>query len=618
MFDTSAAASSVVAVDDTFGGRPRPVGELAEEIVTGAVRLSAATASWLRLVAEFDRREGWAGHGVRSCAHWLAWQCGLEPGTAREHVRTARALCRLPVLSGAFAAGRVSYSKVRALTRIAEPGSEAELLEFARHATAAQVERVVRGWRRVDANTAAGAAAAAGGIGDPGVGRDGDAGTGGGAGGGAAVRRRPEVFEHHWDADGMLSLRVRMPAEDGAELLAAIESLVERSARRDRAAARQAAAGQVAGRAAAERAAADRTAATPTAADRADARGEAADEPVDHRSSLTGQPGPVDAFPQERGGEQSGPVDASLRERGGEQSGPVETSLRGRRAEQRCSALRLLARAAADADRRAGDPPRREVVVHVDAAVLAEDTAAGRAHVLGGPALTAAQVRRLACQASIVAIVERDGEVLAQGRRHRYATRAQRRALLARDGGCARPGCEETRVERLHAHHLRPWRLGGRTDVSAMVLLCDTDHGLAHDEDLRMTRHRGQLVVTTPAGERVWGPADTAFDDGLTGVTSLGRRPTTRPVPDPTGAVTARSDAATDQVSGSGQGSVQEQGPAPSADVLPLRLRPGVLDDLLPSPVAADPTGPGGERMDLHHVLWVLMTHRDVIRRRVA
>ena len=65
----------------------------------------------------------------------------------------------------------------------------------------------------------------------------------------------------------------------------------------------------------------------------------------------------------------------------------------------------------------------------------------------------------------------------ALGRRRRLATRAQRRALLARDGGCARSGCEETRIERLHAHHLTPWRLGGRTDVSAMVLLCDVTTG---------------------------------------------------------------------------------------------------------------------------------------------
>src|SRR3712207_4858674 len=99
----------------------RPLDELAREITAGAVRLASATAAWLRLVAEFDEREGWGGVGVLSCAHWLAWQCALSPGAAREHVRVARALTALPVTAAAFAAGRLSFSKVRALTRVADP-----------------------------------------------------------------------------------------------------------------------------------------------------------------------------------------------------------------------------------------------------------------------------------------------------------------------------------------------------------------------------------------------------------------------------------------------------------------------------------------------------------------
>ena len=70
--------------------RERSLSELAQEITSGAVRLAAETAAWLRLVAEFDRRGGWHAVGVLSCAHWLAWQCGMSPGTAREHVRVAR------------------------------------------------------------------------------------------------------------------------------------------------------------------------------------------------------------------------------------------------------------------------------------------------------------------------------------------------------------------------------------------------------------------------------------------------------------------------------------------------------------------------------------------------
>src|SRR4051794_19347179 len=127
-----------------------PLDELAAAITTGAVRLAAATAAWLRLVAEFDRRGGWHGVGIRSCAHWLAWQCGLGSGAAREHVRVARALTGLPRIQAAFSAGRLSYSKVRALTRIAAPDCEAALVEFALSATASQTERFCRQWRRAD------------------------------------------------------------------------------------------------------------------------------------------------------------------------------------------------------------------------------------------------------------------------------------------------------------------------------------------------------------------------------------------------------------------------------------------------------------------------------------
>ena len=95
------------------------------------MRLAAATAAWLRLVAEFDERGGWHGVGINSCAHWLAWQCGMAPVTAREHVRVARALRGLPRIAAAFAGGRLSYAKVRALTRIAAADCEAALLEFA-------------------------------------------------------------------------------------------------------------------------------------------------------------------------------------------------------------------------------------------------------------------------------------------------------------------------------------------------------------------------------------------------------------------------------------------------------------------------------------------------------
>ena len=114
--------------------------------------INAATAHFLVLLAEFDRREGWAQHGVANCAHWLSWQCGIGAVAAREKVRTARALESLPKIQAAFSEGRLSYSKVRALTRGATPETEETLLHIALNGTAAHVERTVRGFRRVVRN----------------------------------------------------------------------------------------------------------------------------------------------------------------------------------------------------------------------------------------------------------------------------------------------------------------------------------------------------------------------------------------------------------------------------------------------------------------------------------
>ena len=500
--------------------------ELAAAITAGAVRLAAATAAWLRLIAEFDEGGGWHGYGIKSCAHWLSWQCGLAPGPAREHVRVARALRDLPLIEAAFADGRLSYSKVRALTRIAEPDSEESLLELALELTASQVERVVRHWRRADQY----------------------------ADDAPPIEPRQE-FEHWWDDDGMLTVKIRMATEPGAAFLASIESMAERTARRERAQEKKA------------RNQADDATGVESAED---------DEIVVSRERTTAR---------------------------------------------RIAALTTLAEAAAAADRRAGDPPRREVVVHVDADVLADDAAAGRAYLEGGPALAPATVRRMLCEATIITMLEKDREPLAVGRKKRRATRAQRRALLRRDGGCARPGCPETRIERLHAHHMRHWLFGGRTDLINLVLLCDRDHGLAHELDLVMTRRDGFLVVTTPDGRRVWGAADAAFQDGVEGLgmpwapdgeafvgvhpidTAVGRRPAAA---GPPRAPAGRSDRVTRP------GTARKRRRTAGTSSIGATLFPAG------EPPLPEAMHVNGERMDVGYVVGLLMGNRDLVRRLAA
>ena len=125
------------------------IGRLADEITQLAGHLTAGTYQLLKLIGEFDDNGGWHGDGILSCAHWLNWKCGMNIGAAREKVRVARALPELPKISEAFREGRVSYSKVRAMTRVATPKNETVLLNTALYGTASHVELQVRLYRRV-------------------------------------------------------------------------------------------------------------------------------------------------------------------------------------------------------------------------------------------------------------------------------------------------------------------------------------------------------------------------------------------------------------------------------------------------------------------------------------
>ena len=125
-----------------------PTDALADRLSRWASSLAAAECEFLDLLAEFDARQAWGESGMRSTAHWLSWRLGLRLGVAREKVRVARALQRLPLVHDEFAAGALSYCKVRALSRVATDATEAELVHIARGATGAQLETVVRQWRR--------------------------------------------------------------------------------------------------------------------------------------------------------------------------------------------------------------------------------------------------------------------------------------------------------------------------------------------------------------------------------------------------------------------------------------------------------------------------------------
>src|SRR2546427_3067888 len=186
--------------------------QLGDEIAELSAHLDAATARLLDLIREFDARAGW-NTGFCSCAQWLSWRVGMNRGAARERVRVARALGALPLLAEALARGQLSYAKVRALTRVATPETEARLLAVGRAGTAAHVERIVRGWRYVDRRAEA---------------RE------------AKHRHATRALHVYQAEDGMVVLRGRLEPEMGALLVQALaaarESLYQRARERARAA----------------------------------------------------------------------------------------------------------------------------------------------------------------------------------------------------------------------------------------------------------------------------------------------------------------------------------------------------------------------------------------------
>jgi hypothetical protein len=148
MFDVIEPGSAPGSVCDDPASRI-PLERLEAQICELAGHLTAATCRFLVLLGDFDARRAWASWEMTSCASWLSWKCQMSSGTAREHVRVARALRDLPVIRGEFGAGRLSYAKVRALTRIATPDNEAGLAEIAGPMTGNQLERFARAHRQV-------------------------------------------------------------------------------------------------------------------------------------------------------------------------------------------------------------------------------------------------------------------------------------------------------------------------------------------------------------------------------------------------------------------------------------------------------------------------------------
>ena len=422
------------------------VEQLGSRIVGLAGRLAAATCRWLLLVAAFDAGGGCARFGLPSTARWLSHHCGIARRTAIEQVRVARALAAQPSLAAAMAAGRLSYSQVRAISRLVEcatPGLIDSLIMVAEHGTVGQLEDVVRGLRSVD---------------DVEHGR---------------ARPVEEYVRRGWGADSRWTFSARLEPEHGALVQAAVEAIARvegitqpeaftRMAEIALAAvSAQTGSGSVPVLRGDDLAAvvvhldADRVLAAPTEV-----------EPV---ANHTGSAEPAAAAAS----------DEATR-RGAAQSGGTDPGRGGCSAEHPRPYARL-----------AGGPGLPDRVVRrllcagrIRTAVLA-DLGPG---LRSGP--PGAGVGDAAAGGGCTAGVGRTA--LDLGRSHRVVSKRLFAGLLLRDGTCRYPGCGSR--DRLEAHHIQHWLDGGRTDMANLLIMCRAHHHAHHD---------GQFSITTLDGGRV-------------------------------------------------------------------------------------------------------------------
>ena len=437
--------------------------KLGERIAELAARINSAEARMMTLIAEFDRRGGWKDGGYSSCAEWLAWRIGTKIGTARERVRTARALERLPQTADALKHGTISYAKVRALTRVATPEREAELLEFARAGSAAKLERTVRMWKKLSRDEELTAEQA---------------------------RRRSRTFSVFVDGDGMYVVKGRLEPEVGAVLTRAVEAASDALFRREEGAGSGSHEGDARGAGGSGRS---------VGREAADAR----PEPKQRRADAVGLLAERALAAGFGGGERREPegdvdeVGGDLDELDGTQTTESDAAVRGVPAETPGA----KAENAANTSARVGSGTRAEryqVMVHCDAATLAAEGEPGRSD-LDGIRVSAETSRRMACDAAVVAMVHaKDGSMLSVGRRTRTIPPHIRRALDERDRGCRFPGCGCQFTE---AHHVKHWADGGETSLRNTLLLCRRHHRAVHEGRVKVSVNGdGTVLFFTPKG----------------------------------------------------------------------------------------------------------------------
>jgi hypothetical protein len=431
--------------------------QLGKAITLLSAQINMANHRLLQMIAEFDLHGGWRADGaLRSCAHWLAANCGMAIGPAREKVRVARCLAGLPEVDQAFAEGELSYSKVRAITRVATPENEGFMVCIAEQNSASHLEKLVGKYRPVDDSGLVGILPE--GVPERVPESDAEPDVCDAPPEVDEEARREQARELYWfqDEDGMWIIHAKLPPEQGQLVMKALQAVARplEEERQEAWKAKQKKRMQAVARNILRR---SREAPSGTeAGDDGIARerlpANVAYERADEKIS-------AETFSQHmnriRADALVNMVEHFLA------SAPDYRELQGLKGSERC-----------------------QVVLHVDVNTLREQRsgvccAHGKAHFEDKPWLSPATARRLSCDASLVTVLEDEpGQVLNVGRRSRIVPPHIRRALRERDGVCQYPGCHESQY--VDAHHIQHWADGGETSLDNLVTLCRNHHRQLH------------------------------------------------------------------------------------------------------------------------------------------
>ncbi|MEH6451192.1 MAG: DUF222 domain-containing protein [Oleispira sp.] len=425
--------------------------QLADKITTLAGQINAANYRFLKLIAEFDRREGWAGFGIRSCAHWLNWKCSIGLTAAREKVRTARALEGLPGINTGFEKGELSFSKVRAMTRVATELNEPFLLMIAEYSTAQHMEKLVNTFRTVSRHDDGMNDCVNSSVNDElnatlnkALDKDADKDEFGRS----EAQREQELSQlqqenrkvsYFHDDDGSWVIQARLPDEEGSLLIKVLEELGSQDEQKN------------------------------LSMGSAEVKSVTAVTPSQKSTSFI--PDKL-TFPQRR-------ADALVA-----------------LSEQYLASLN----SSEGASLKAAERCQLVLHVHTDSELDAS---------LDGRWLLPDAARRLACDASLLVVKEDSaGNVLDIGRKTRVIPPAMSRALAIRDGGCQFPGCCESRY--VEGHHIKHWADGGDTKLDNLVTLCKYHHRELHKGAFYLCLKPEQLKsesskLETPKPERFAG-----------------------------------------------------------------------------------------------------------------